>query len=154
MLNIKIDLANVSTNMKHANVGDYPAKIDKLEVSDNKAGTGQNLLVIFKIDGPIASLDAAANGEVNDMPNGTLMRKYYPLQQSDNPKAPDFRVDLCRLVDAVYGTTDDTRPDLTEDVLNGTLGKPVMLTLKLAKPTTEYPDASTEIGRVSKLALG
>jgi hypothetical protein len=153
-LNIKIDLSGVSTKSKHINVGDYLATIDKLEVMPNKAQTGSNLLVMFKVVGPTTSLDAAANGETNDMPNGAVLRKYYPLQQSENAKAPDFRVDLCRLIDAAYSTNDDTRPDLSDETLNGLLGRSVMLTTRLARPTPDYPDASTEIGKISVVNFG
>jgi len=104
-LGLGLDLSTVDVSRPCLPEMVHVLAVDKVEVKDNKAGTGRNLVVVFKT--------------VNDSPDVTGARvisagypitKYYPLQQSDNEKAPDFKADLARLQDAVEGTKQGERP--------------------------------------------
>lgn len=132
-LGLGMDLSGVDTSRPVLPEQIHVLSIDKVEVKDNKAGTGRNLVVVFKT--------------VNDSPDvtgakiisaGYPITKYYPLQQSENEKAPDFKADLARLQDAVEGTKQGTRGAFNP--YNYT-GKLVMAKLKVRKDD-EFGDSN------------
>ena len=109
-LGLNIDTNEVDTSRPLLTDGIYPVLVSKAEVTPNKAGTGRNLVVTFSTLEPATSVAAESEGRSNDIAPGWMLTRYYPLQQSDNPKAPDFRVDLVKLQDACLGTKQGTRP--------------------------------------------
>lgn len=132
-LGLGLDLSGVDTSRPVLPEQVHVLNIDKVEVKDNKAGTGRNLVVTFKT--------------VNDSPDATGARiisagypiiKYYPLQQSDNEKAPDFKADLARLQDAVEGTKQGERGAFNPF---NYVGKLVMAKLKIRKDD-EFGDSN------------
>lgn len=132
-LGLGIDLSSVDVSRPCLPEQVHVLVIDKVEVKPNKAETGRNLVVVFKT--------------VNDSPDVTGARiisagypitKYYPLQQSENEKAPDFKADLARLQDAVEGTKQGERPAFSP--YNYT-GKLVMAKLKIRKDD-EFGDSN------------
>ncbi len=126
-LQLDIPTQEVDTAMPRLIDGDYPCRVDKQEIVPSKQGEGKhNLLVIFKTTVP-------AESQKGDSVNaGYPVRKYYPLQQSENPDAPDFRRDLCLLLDAAYNVEDPAnRPNITNDTLAGLMGKEVLVKVKL-----------------------
>ena len=137
-LGLGLDLGSVDVSRPCLPEQLHVLAIDTVEVKDNKKQTGKNLVVVFKT--------------VNDSPDYTGARiisagypitKYYPLQQSDNEKAPDFKADLARLQDAVEGTKQGNRPPFNP---YNYVGKLVMDKLKVRKDE-EFGD-SNEISKL------
>lgn len=140
-LGLGLNLNNVDTSRPCLPEQLHVLAIDSVEVKANKAETGKNLVVVFKT--------------VNDSPDvtgakmisaGYPITKYYPLQQSDNPKAPDFQRDLALLQDAVEGTKAGSRPDFHPF---NYVGKMVMAKLRVRKDE-EFGD-SNEIAKLEVL---
>jgi hypothetical protein len=143
-LDLNIDLNETDTAMPVLLPGLYDASVKSAEVSENNAKTGWNLVMQFELNEPATSVAAEERGDENDISPGFVLFKYYPMQQSDNEKAPDFKRDLAALQDACLGTERGHRGELryTEFV-----GKPVTISTKIGKETNDYP-ASTEVKRV------
>jgi hypothetical protein len=137
-LGLGIDLSGVDTSRPCLPEQLHVLNIDKVEIKPNKKETGRNLVVVFKT--------------VNDSPDVTGARiisagypitKYYPLQQSDNEKAPDYKADLARLQDAVEGTKQGERPPFQP---YNYVNKLVMARIRVKKDE-EYGD-SNEISKL------
>lgn len=132
-LGLGLDLSTVDTGRPVLPEQLHALVIDSIEVKPNKKETGRNLVVVFKT--------------VNDSPDvtgaktisaGYPITKYYPLQQSDNEKAPDYRQDLARLQDAVEGTKQGERPPFNPYNYQGQM---VLAKLKVRKDE-EYGDSN------------
>jgi hypothetical protein len=135
-MNFAIDLGGrVDTTPPCPAAGQAVATLANVEQSQNKKGTGHNLVLKFTLDNETIALPAP-DGTTKRCAPGYAITEWLPLQQSDNPKAPDFRVKLCRIYDALAGTTDDTRPNNLP--FGALLGKKVILTLE--------PENSPEFG--------
>lgn len=104
-LGLGMNLSEVDTSRPCLAEGVHMLSIATVTVADNKALTGKNLVVEFQTvnDSPDVSGEKIIGA-------GWKITKYYPMQQSDNPKAPDFRADLARLQDAVEKTSQGNRP--------------------------------------------
>ena len=89
--------------------GSYVATLSNVDCKPNSKGTGNNLILQFQLDNPGPALPSAS-GEPKTFSAGFRLTEWLPLQQSDNPNAPDFRVKICKIYDAIAGTDDDTRP--------------------------------------------
>ena len=126
MLN-NIDLTNVDTEMPVLCDGTYNFEIKEFEVAENKKKTGHNLCVKFALMTPGDSVKARERGESNDISPGFQVRKYYPLQQSDNENAPDFRRDLAVLQEAALGA----KGELNNETLEQLRGKQVAIKVKV-----------------------
>ena len=98
-LGLGLDLSQVDTSRPCLPEGLYVLEVGAVELKANKAETGRNLVVQFK-----TVTDAMDHTGAKLIPVGFAVTKYYPMQQSDNPKAPDFKRDLAFLQDAVEGT--------------------------------------------------
>jgi hypothetical protein len=140
-LGLGLDLGGVDTSRPVLPDTQHVLEVEKVEVTDNKAKTGRNLVVTFKT--------------VNDSPDitgeriisaGYKVTKYYTLQQSDNPKAPDFKADLARLQDAVEGTKQGERPPFNP---YNYVGRMVLAKLKV-RTDDEY-GTQNEIGKLDYL---
>ena len=107
--NLDIDLTGVETGMPVVEAGHYIVEVDSVEVKDNKAQTGKNLVVICKTCAPTTSVQGRTEGKEEDIKAGYPLRMYLPLQQSDNPDAPDYRKRIAEFQDAVEGTDVKTR---------------------------------------------
>lgn len=132
-LGLGLDLSGVDTSRPVLPEQMHVLSLAKVDVTDNKAGTGKNLVVVFNT--------------VNDSPDvtgakiisaGYPITKYYPLQQSENPKAPDFKADLARLQDAVEGSKQGERGPFNPF---NYVGKLVMAKLKVKKDE-EFGDSN------------
>ena len=108
-LGLGINLQEVDTGRPVLAEDKYVMEIKDIDVKENKKQTGRNLVVIFATIQAETSVKASQDGLTGDIKAGFTVRKYYPLQQSDNPDAPDFREDLARLQDAVEGSTKENR---------------------------------------------
>lgn len=77
--------------------GPKALQITEAKIQSNKDNTGHNLFVEFK------TLDEYPTVQGGSLPAGQTLRRWYALQQSENPKAPDFRRDLVLLCKAALG---------------------------------------------------
>lgn len=106
-LNLGIDLNEVDTSRPVLKAGVYSMKVNRVEVSENSAGTGRNLVVDFALTAPGESVKGE---QINP---GFSVRNYYPLQPSEkNPDSDFWKQNLARLQDAVLGTSQGNRPPL------------------------------------------
>lgn len=142
-LNLNIDLAGVSTAMPVLPAGKYPFHLISGEVKAGKDNPNKNnLLVTFGLAQDVGLADGSV------LSAGFKLSKYYPLQQSDNPKAPDFKRDLCVLVDAALGTDETNRPNLGA-ALNDIIGRTVMASIVVENDPVY--GAQNRIGRLTKV---
>ena len=127
-MNFAIDLGGrVDTSMPCPAAQQAVATLASIDMQLNKKGNGNNLILKFQLDNEVPALPAT-DGSPKTCPAGYSITEWLPLQQSDNPKAPDFRKKLCIVYDALAGTNDDTRP---ASLPFGTLqGKKVILNLE------------------------
>lgn len=141
-LDINVDLSNVDTTRPCLAAGAHLCRIGDAKVEQNKAQTGYNLVV------PFQTIDSATSVKGDEIAAGHRITKWYPLQQSDNPKAPPFEVDIARLSDAALGTEQGSRPNLRE-LVSSISGREVIVKTKVGSlndlPTEEivgiYPAA-------------
>ena len=140
-LDLNIDLTGTDTAMPCLSDGLYNMTIKSLDKVENKAKTGFNLVAVFVTTTPATSVNAIGRGDSNDISAGFPVRKWYPLQQSENPNAPDFKRDLAVLQEACLGATGKF------DV-NQLVGKTVSVKVK-ARESDDY-GWGNEVGRVGK----
>lgn len=139
-LDLNVNLSEVKTGRPVLPKAQYRMIISETEIAENSKGTGYNLRVQF----------ATVNPETDE--EGTLINpgfpvfRYYPLQQSDNPKAPDFRVDIKRLLNAAFGCDDDSCPEFNEATVADLKGQEVLVSLKV-RDDEEY-GRSNDVSRV------
>lgn len=126
MLNLNVQLGGVDTSLPKLASGNYPLRLAGVEqVESKKAAGNYNLKATFETTQPGES----TKGDIINP--GFKVFKYYPLQQSETEGAPDFRRDLCVLVDACLGTDKSNRPDLTGELLTSLIGREVLATVKV-----------------------
>ncbi len=143
-LGLNIDLNGISTATPVIPAGQQPFNIDTVTVEQSKSDPNKrNLKVKFTLAVDVA----AADGGI--ISAGFPLTKYYPLQQSDNAKAPDFRRDLCVLVDAALKTDESTRPNLGQ-ALGAIQGQTVMVNLAVEHDDRYGPQ--NRIGRLTPVA--
>ena len=143
-LGLNIDLAGVSTAMPVLPAAKYPMHIASVEPKQGKDDPNKrNLLVSFTTAEDVTLADGSI------ISAGFKLSKYYPLQQSDNPKAPDFRRDLAVLVDAALGTDESNRPSLGEAAAS-LAGRTVIASLAIENDPVY--GSQNRIGRLSSPA--
>ena len=99
---------------------------------ENKKKNGHNMLVKFKLAQDGQSTDGAP------IKSGYPLRKYYPLQQSENENAPDFRRDIAILFDAAFKVGEDKsqRPDVNMETIASLSGREVIASVKVEDDET------------------
>ena len=80
-LNVK-SLAEVEIGFLVIAPGIYHARIEKVEVKPNKAGTGNNLSVMFKVLDPTVTLNKDGSTQANK--GNVIVSRYYSLVPTDN----------------------------------------------------------------------
>ena len=144
------DPNEVDTSRPLLPAGDVQMQVKAISVVDSKNNaTNKNLMVVFATTEPVHTPDDKV---INP---GFQLTKYYPLQQSSNEKAPDYRVDLTRLIDGVLGTSAGARPRLS-DAIPLMIGRNVMVSVTVRKPKPgsseeQYGD-SNEIKKISPIS--
>lgn len=146
---LNVDIAGIDTSRPlYPDRTDVPCSIDNIEVTENKAGTGHNLVVTFKSTEALPSTKDGVSVRV-----GNPLTKYYPLQASEAQIAKDmgdrFKEDLADLIDAAFGTDASSRPNLTSEVMQDLFGKSVLITARFRDDDTY--GQSNEVGRVKPL---
>jgi hypothetical protein len=142
LANLNIDTNDVDTSMPCILDKKVGATITEATIEQNKRGNGFNLVVKF-------STSTVAEGSAGPINPGYPLRKYYPLQQSENPKAPDFRRDIALLIDAVFQPESPaSRPPLNTETVNDMIGKEVILKLKIEE-SDEYGAQNSVTGVIA-----
>lgn len=123
-MKLNINLQTTDTTRPILADGIVEAVIDSVEVAPGKKDPSKyNLAVKFITSGDAMSTKGDTIGA------NYPLRRYYQLQQSDNPDAPDFRVDLAKLFDAAF----DIRKPQDRPVIDSAesfdllVGRPVLL---------------------------
>jgi hypothetical protein len=143
-LGLNLDLNNVDTSSPVLEANSYIAEIAEVKVVENKAKTGNNLVITFKTCSSATSVSGRAEGKQDDVKPGWTLRQFMPLQQSENPDAPDFRKQLATLQDAVEGTSKESRTPFNP---YSYIGKQVMLRVTV-KDDEQY-GLTNEIRKIS-----
>lgn len=140
-LNLGIDLNQVDTGRPVLVAGTYQMNVASVEVQDNKAGTGRNLIVDFATTAP------ATSTKDKEVAAGFRVRNYYPLQPSDKKPENDlWQQRLAQLQDAVLGTTQGDRPPFNPHEFKD---KMVMIVLDI-ESSEEYGDQN-RVKRILRL---
>tara|TARA_R110000803_G_scaffold136034_1_gene202981 strand:+ start:7580 stop:8062 length:483 start_codon:yes stop_codon:yes gene_type:complete len=106
-LGLNVDLSQVDTSYPVCEAGIHACTVKALEVVPKKDDPSKrNIKASFALTE--AAPRAGMPGEFVNA--GYVFVNYMPLQQSDNPNAPDFKVGLAKFLDAVLGTTEEDRP--------------------------------------------
>jgi len=141
MLDLDIDLTQVDTDYPSASIGDHHMRITRVEQVAWKSDSSKSSLAV-----QFTNVEPVLSTKGREMAPGFLVSTWrLALQQADNERAPDFKIDLAKLVEAAYGE----KVRLNQENLDGLVGKEVLVTFKAAKDTA-YGD--TEIKGVKKLA--
>jgi hypothetical protein len=118
-----MDLSDVDTTPARLNKGKYAMKIKEIKFETSKKDESKtNLLVVFStLNDQTAQTGLVLNA-------GYQCRSYLPCQQSDNEKAPDFRIKIAKLLDAAFGNP-TVRPRLNPETLAAMADKELMVTV-------------------------
>jgi hypothetical protein len=140
-LNLDVNLDDVDTSRPVLPKATYSMVVHKVEVSENKAKSGRNLIVDFATTQPHQSTK-----DVNINP-GFTVRSYYPLQASEkHPESDLWKQQLARLQDAVTGTEQGARGAFNPHEFTG---QAVLLTLDIE--TSEEFGEQNRIRKVMRL---
>lgn len=141
---LNVDITDTDTTIPRLPDCQVAAEITKATVAENSRQDGMNLVVDF------ATLEEheAADGK-RTVNAGYPLRTWYPLQQSDNPKAPDFRIGLAELSDAALGTSQGNRPSLKE-MVSALPGRKVSVRIQFEEDEQYGP--SNRVRRVKALS--
>lgn len=147
-LNLNVELAGVDTARPLIpDNSQVPMLVKEVAVDDNKARTGKNLIVTFATAAPCVS---TKNKQINP---GFVLTKYYPLQPSqkqiDSGMGDRPFIDLSMLVDALFGTDESNRPNLTGEVVSQMTGKQALVVIRI-RDSEDYGEQN-EIARVLPL---
>jgi len=142
-LGLGLDLSQVDTSRPVLPEALYVLNIKDVKVQPSKKDADKkNLVVTFETTAE--AMDVTGTKQINA---GYIVTKYYPLQQSDNDKAPDFKRDLAFLQDAVEGTKQGERPPFNPF---NYVGQRVMAKLKVRADDGEF-GAQNDIAKLETL---
>jgi hypothetical protein len=100
-LGLNINLKEVDTSRPVLVEGKFLFSVKECSVVPKKDDPSKrNLMVVFALD---QEADSVQGDKINP---GFQVRRYLPLQQSDNPNAQDFTKDLVRFLDAAFDIDD------------------------------------------------
>lgn len=123
---LSLELSGTDLTPDRLPKGEYGFTIKSAEFVAGKVDGRYNLLTIYKLN------EDAVSQRGNPISAGYEIRSYRPLQQSDNPKAPDFKVALTKDIMATFGIADVAEvPALNDELLAAMAGRPVILSLSL-----------------------
>lgn len=133
-LNISVKLGGVDAARPLLPDGDYAFQITRAFVAPNKDETGNNLNLELALASPATSVD---HREIK--PGFKVFSNSTALQAKQDSTDPEAYVrSLCDVVDAIFGTNKDTRPDLTLTLVENMMGKMVLVTTQ----NEEFPKGS------------
>ena len=124
-LNLNIDLSEVDSSNPSLGIGEHPMMIVKVEIKPWKSDPSKHSAVVS-----LKTIDEALDTNGNPIPPGMFMFYRLSLQQQEG--AFDFRKDLVRFTEAVFGE----KRSFNQETLNESIGKTVTAVVKPAKDTT------------------
>lgn len=143
--NLNLDLKNTDISSPRLAAGKYDLEISSVDCQPSKRDeSNYNLLVEFK------TTDEAPDNKGGTLQPGYTLRRYFPLQQSPNPKAPDFKVDITKLLMAAYNVEQSECPDFNDETVSGLVGRRLTASVKL-KDDEQY-GPSNEVGGFKAIA--
>jgi hypothetical protein len=144
---LNLDLSGVDTTPDRLNnKAKVIVQITEAAIEESKKTPGNhNLKVVF------ATVNDEASQRGGTLKAGYQLRTYMPLQQSQNPDAPDFKVGLARLLDAVFNTP-EARPNLNGETLLAMKDRLVQVTVKLEE--SEDFGLSNSVSRIDPVIEG
>lgn len=117
-LAVGVQLAGVETTLPLLPENDYRVQCTEASVDVNKDKTGHNLNLKLVTTEPVTAVDG------REVKVGFPVFGVYALQARDDSKDVEaFKRGLSEVVDALYGTTKDNRPELTRETVNGMVGR-------------------------------
>ena len=120
-LNISVPLAGVETSLPLLPEGDYGFQITESVVANNKDQNGLNWNLKLALIDPTVAVDG------RDIKPNFPVFCVYALQAKADSKDPDaFRRSLGEVVDAIFGTTKENRPDFNGALVTDCVGKSVL----------------------------
>jgi hypothetical protein len=121
---LEFDTSDVDTSRPYLSAGEHLFTVKSVQVLPSKKNpANKNLRVDFALTNPTE----AENGTMLNA--GFPLSRYFSLQQSDNPKAPDYRVDIVKMLEAVYSE----RVAFTAETVGGMVGREVICKLKVTE---------------------
>lgn len=129
-LSINIPAAGIDTSRPLLPEGDYRLQITACEIKPGSEKVGN----VLQWAPTLVTTEPATAVDGRDIPPNTLLFLDWPFDLAPRPdsKYPNaWRDSLLNAVDAILGTDKDTRPDITKDVLDSTVGKIVIGTVKI-----------------------
>lgn len=147
LLNLSVDIAGHDATYPLIPPGDYPLVIKHLTVEDNANKTGRNLVVEFATSTPLTSTRGKSIGV------GHVLKNYYPLQATqeaiEKGNALKWKDRICLLIDAALNTTEQNRPNLTNEVAAALIGKTVLGAISIEN-NAQYGDQN-RLGTIKPL---
>lgn len=135
-LNISVPLAGLETGLPVIPEADYEVQCTKSTVEPNKSQEGFNWNLELALTSAVKAVDGR---EVKpDFPVFMTLA----LQPAPESKDPDaFRRNLGGVVDALFGSTKDNRPDFGRELVDGAVGKKCIAHIY----NEEYPKGSGQV---------
>jgi hypothetical protein len=101
--------------------GQHPLQITGAEATPNKAGTNTNVHLTSTVVNPTPTTKA----DVTAQPGDRVFQTWDGIYQTEDQekKGMEPLEVIARIVDAIFGTDKDNRPDLNTDTLNQMVGK-------------------------------
>lgn len=129
-LGLNIDLSTVDTSRPVIKTGAYLFTLKELARVEKKDDpTKHNLKAVYSL-----AQEAPSGREGDDaiISPGFQVQKFFPLQQSDNANAPDFRVDIVKHYCALLGVDhlDAAARPKVHPAFADLLGREITLTIK------------------------
>lgn len=132
-LNISVELAGINTQIPLLPEADYLCQVKESTVEKNKDGTGHNWNLTLGLASPTTSQD------------GREVKVDFPLfvttalqPAKDAKDADGYKRGICQNVDAIFGSTQESRPTFNMQLVQDAVGKMVKATVY----TDEYPKGS------------
>jgi len=122
-----IDLSGITTARPCPQDGDYVVTLNNLAVEDKPKGP--MLVCEFVTENDVLGVPVNG-GSAPTIPPGYKLNENYRLYPVENPKAPDWQVQLARFIDGVLGTNDATRPTDFAAAIDAMRGKKCIVTVK------------------------
>lgn len=154
-INLNLDTAGIDTAFPSLSAGEYKATVSAVEPEESKNNAGMYFLVVkLVLQEPATSTKNAPIAPGFEFRHNVTL----PLDHShasykdenDGITPPGFRIrSVSAFLDACLGTTKDTRPALTNDLLPKLVGSVVKVKIKNKKTPDQYGD--TEVQSIDAL---
>lgn len=153
-INLNLPTDGIDTKFPSISAGEYKATVSKIEPKEYSTPGTYGLDVTFTLQEPATS---TANAPIApgfefrhnlSLPVANGHAKYNEV--SDHPQNGIRIRQLCAFLDACLGTTKETRPALTNDLLPRLVGTNVKVKIKNKKTPDQYGD--TEVQSIEALS--